>query len=76
MGPLKTFLTDPLKGFEMILDTMVIGGILRPAGSIEGIFRRAFSPLPDTMLSRDKRRLAPAAHLHFEILGPMNSLHL
>ena len=64
IGPLKTFLIDPFKGFKMILDIMVIGEILRPAGSVEDIFRRAFAPLPDTILSRDKRRLAPAVHLH------------
>jgi hypothetical protein len=41
IGPLKTFLINPFKGFKMILDTMVIGGILRPAGSV-----RAFSGGP------------------------------
>jgi hypothetical protein len=30
IGPLKTFLIDPFKGFEAILDTMEIGRILRP----------------------------------------------
>ena len=28
IGYLKAFLIDPFKGFEMILDKMVIGGIL------------------------------------------------
>jgi len=67
ISPLKTFLIDPFKVFEVILDTIVIEGILRPARPAEGIFRRAFSPLPNTMLSRDKRRLAPAIHLQFVI---------
>jgi hypothetical protein len=38
---------------------------MRPAGSVEGIFQRAFFLLPDTMLSRDKRPLAPVVHLHY-----------
>jgi hypothetical protein len=64
IGPLKTLLMDPFKLLEMILNTLIICRILAPARSVEAIFRRAFSPLPDTMLSRDKRRLPPAVHLH------------
>jgi hypothetical protein len=37
----------------MILNTLIIGGILRPARAVEGIFGRVFSPLPDIMLDRD-----------------------
>ena len=57
IAPLKTFLIDPFKGFEMILDTMVIGGILRPARAVETVFRSPFTPLLGPMLHRDRGRL-------------------
>jgi len=42
IGPLKTFLIDPFKGIEMILDTLVIKGILRPARAVEDLFWSPF----------------------------------
>jgi hypothetical protein len=53
IGPFKPLLINPFKGFEMILNTLAIGRILWPARTVEGIFGRVFSPLPDTMLDRD-----------------------
>jgi len=53
IGPFKPLLINPFKGFEMILNTLVIGRILWLARTVEGIFGRVFSPLPDIMLDRD-----------------------
>jgi hypothetical protein len=54
IGPFKPLLINPFKGFEMILNTLAIGRILWPARTVEGIFGRVFSPLPDIMLDRDR----------------------
>ena len=53
IGSLKAFLIHPFKILKMILNTLVIDRILRPARAVEGIFRRVFSSISGTMLHRD-----------------------
>jgi hypothetical protein len=54
IGPFKTLLIHLFEIFEMILNTLVIGRILRPARTVGTVFRSPFTPLLGPMLYRDR----------------------
>jgi hypothetical protein len=62
IGPLKALFIDLFKVLEMILNTLVIGRILRPARTVGAVFRSVFSFLRDTMRYRDRGRLGLVVH--------------
>ena len=68
IGPLKKLLIHLFKILEMILHTLIIGRILRPAKVVEGVSRKVFSFLCGTMLHRDWGRFGLVVRLHAEIL--------
>ena len=58
IGYLKALLIDLFKVLEIILNTLVIGRILRPARTVGTVFRSPFTPLLGPMLYGDILRLA------------------
>jgi len=76
IGPLKALFIDLFKVLEMILNTLVIARILRPARTVGAVFRSPLIPLLGPMLYRDRDRLGLVVHRHVEIFDPVDSLHL
>jgi hypothetical protein len=64
IGPLKALLINLFEILEMILNTLIIGRILRPTRAVE------------TMLHRDWRGCGFFVRCHVETLGLLDSLHL
>jgi len=58
---------------EMILNTLIIGEILRLARAVGTIFRSPFTP---PMLYHDRGRFVSVVHRRFEIFDLAYSLHL
>ena len=67
IGPLNALLIDLFKFLKMILNTLVMGRILRPAKTVGTVFRSPFTPLLGQMLYRDRHCLRSVVHRRFEI---------
>jgi hypothetical protein len=76
IGPLKTLLIHLFKILEMILHTLIMGRILRPARAVETVFRSPLTPLLDPMLYRERGRFVLVVHRRLDIFDLMYSLHL